>query len=319
MGVWLWLKQEIFPRRPCQLIFQTLAKWRRDECLEWGAALAYYALFSLFPLCLVMLGIIGFLLGPGTNVYGQLLTLARNALPQEAYGLVEGTLKNLNQQSLGAGALGFGLWALSASKVFEALDHCVDRIWGVYPPEASRRPAIKETLGQTLRKKIFAFFMVLSSVLVLLLSMLSSLALKILLGFWKQIQTTLTGAAPWLQIDQLLVARSLQTSVSYLLVTTVIVALLKILPSTVLRWRDVIPGALLTSALLLGLQNLVSGGLVSLGSQFQAYGLVGNVMVLMLWIFLIFQIFFLGCEFTYVYTYLYGSRRRSNGSPSPQG
>ncbi|MBJ7898379.1 MAG: ribonuclease BN [Cyanobacteria bacterium RI_101] len=310
MKIWRWLKAEIFPRRPCQLFLQTLDKWRRDECLEWGAALAYYALFSLFPLCLIMLGIIGFLLGPETNVYGQLLTLARNALPQESYGLVEETLKNLNQSSVGAGVLGFGLWALSASKVFEALDRCVDRIWGVYPPEATAKKAIQETLAQTLKKKILAFLMVLSSVLVLLLSMLSSLALKILMALWTQMQTTLTGAAPWLKIDQLLVARSLQTSLSYLLMTTVILALLKILPSTALRWRDVLPGAFFISALLLGLQNLVSGGLISLGSQFQAYGLVGNVMVLMLWIFLIFQIFFLGCEFTYVYTHLYGSRRR---------
>jgi membrane protein len=51
-------------------------------------------------------------------------------------------------------------------------------------------------------------------------------------------------------------------------------------------------------------------GVIRIGEQFRAYGVIGGFMVLLLWIFLTCQIFFLGCEFTYVYTHLFGSRRQ---------
>jgi membrane protein len=86
--------------------------------------------------------------------------------------------------------------------------------------------------------------------------------------------------------------------------------LFKILPPTRLRWWDIFPGALLTAAVILALQNAVSSGIIRIGENLQAYGVVGNVMVLLLWIYLIFQLFFMGCEFTFIFTYIFGSRRQ---------
>jgi membrane protein len=106
-------------------------KWQKDECLEMGAALAYYALLSLFPICLVVLSILGFLLGPETDIYAQLLAVAKNILPAEPYKMVKDTLLNLNQSSVGAGLVGFLLLFLTASKIFEALNRSVDKIWGI--------------------------------------------------------------------------------------------------------------------------------------------------------------------------------------------
>jgi len=89
-----------------------------------------------------------------------------------------------------------------------------------------------------------------------------------------------------------------------------ICVLFKVMPTIPLAWRDVWLGALLTATLLVGLRELTSSSVVSLGGQFSSYGVVGSVMILMLWIFLTCQIFFFGCEFSYVYTHLFGSRRR---------
>jgi membrane protein len=78
--------------------------------------------------------------------------------------------------------------------------------------------------------------------------------------------------------------------------------LFKVLPSRPIAWQSVWPGALLTTLLLMLLQNFVSNGIIRIGENFQAYGVIGSVMVLLVWIYLNIQIIFLGCEFSYVYT-----------------
>lgn len=75
----------ILPARISQLILQTFLKWQKDNCMDMGAALAYYALFSLFPICLVMLSIAGRLLGADSNYYLQLISFAQNILPEQPF------------------------------------------------------------------------------------------------------------------------------------------------------------------------------------------------------------------------------------------
>jgi membrane protein len=82
------------------------------------------------------------------------------------------------------------------------------------------------------------------------------------------------------------------------------------LPSIHVAWGDVWISALFVALLLVGLQQLVSNSVISIGSHFLSYGVIGAVMILLLWIFLTCQIFLFGCVFSYVYAHLFGSRRR---------
>jgi membrane protein len=86
--------------------------------------------------------------------------------------------------------------------------------------------------------------------------------------------------------------------------------LFKVLPKVPVSWRDVWLGALLTAFLLVGIQQLASTSVVSIGGRYLSYGVIGSVMVLLVWIFMVCQIFLLGCEFSYVYAHLFGSRRQ---------
>ncbi|MEO1295678.1 MAG: YhjD/YihY/BrkB family envelope integrity protein [Cyanobacteria bacterium J06636_16] len=63
-----------------------------------------------------------------------------------------------------------------------------------------------------------------------------------------------------------------------------------------------------TTGLFMLLQHVASNSIIRVGEQFMSYGVVGSVMILMLWIFLSCQVFFLGCEMTYVFTHIFGSR-----------
>ena len=298
------LRDRILPPKFVQLFIQTAIKWQKDECLEMGAALAYYALFSLFPICLVVLSILGFLLGPETDIYAQLLAVAKNILPAEPYKMVKDTLLNLNQSSVGAGLVGFLLLFLTASKIFEALNRSVDKIWGI-DSKVETEKKLKHKAIDFLKDKILAFFLVLGTVLVLLISMLSNVAIKVILEVIDQFKNLVIE----IEVDNLLLIKSLQLGISFFLILSVIMGLFKILPSRRVHWQDIGLGAFMTVSLLMLLQSLVSNGFIQIGEQFRAYGVIGNVMVLLLWIYLVFQIFFLGCEFSVVYSQLFGSDR----------
>lgn len=124
-----------------------------------------------------------------------------------------------------------------------------------------------------------------------------------------QIITKMDRTISIFELNDLLIARVLQISSSFLVVALAVLLLLRFLPSTPTRWNDLWPSALLTTSLLLGLQQMVSHNIIQIGAQYNSYGVIGGVMILMLWIYFTCQIFFLGCEFSYVYAHLFGSRR----------
>ncbi|MEM8603097.1 MAG: YihY/virulence factor BrkB family protein [Cyanobacteria bacterium P01_H01_bin.121] len=298
------IRQRLIPAKPTQLLICTVLKWQKDSCPEMGAALSYYALFSLFPVCLVILSIAGFLLGPETQVFGQIMTFTREALPPQAADLIQETLLRFNRQSLGVGLWGFLLSFFTASHVFGALDRSVDKIWKAIDTHHSSRGFAKTALA-ALGNRIFAFTMVLSTGGLLILSLIANIAVQVIFS----LTAGVNDAIPIIDLDQSLILKFLQSGSTLLLLTFTVLMLFKLLPSTRVTWGDIWLGSSITALLLMILQRLVTGSVITIGGQYQSYGVIGSVMVLMFWVYLTCQVFFLGCEFTYVYAYLFGSRR----------
>ncbi|MDJ0691362.1 MAG: YihY/virulence factor BrkB family protein [Xenococcaceae cyanobacterium MO_188.B32] len=301
------LTTRIMQSKPVQLIIRTLLKWQRDECLEMGAALAYYGIFSLFPLLLVILSVVGFFLGADTNIYNQLLRLAKNSFPPSAYNIIISTLVHLNQNSIEAGLVGFLLLLFTASNVFAALNRFVNKIWQV-PIRQNRNNNLLTITINFLKNKISAFGLVLGTSVFMLLSLLSDIAIEVIL----KVVDDFNQSINFIAIDTIVLVKGLEIITILMLLSSACMVLFKILPATPVKWDDVRLGALITSGLFMFLEYLVSNSIIELGSRFLSYGVVGSVMILMLWIYLTCQIFLLGCEFTYVYTHLLGSRRRLN-------
>ena len=287
-----------------QLLIQTVVKWRQDECLEMGAALAYYALFSFFPILLVILSIFGVIVGPNTAIYQQILIVAQDSLPQSAYSVVKQTLSQLHQGSASASIVSFGVLFFTASSFFSALDRSVDKIWRAHPSQHPN-PNLMSMVFGFVGRKLFAFVLIFGAAALTLVSLLSTLAIDIVL----KIVENFSNHFSVVTIDRVALLAMLQLGVSFMTLMLVVIVLFKILPSTPVRWGDTWLGALITATLLVILQQLISNSVISLGSRFQSYGVVGGVMVLMLWIYMTSQIFFFGAEFTYIYAHLFGSRK----------
>ena len=298
-------KSKIINSKCVQLIILTVRKWQQDECLEMGAALAYYGIFSLFPLLFVILSLLGSLLGKDTDVSKQLLSLAQSSLPPEAYKIVLSTLLHLNQSSIEAGLVGFFLLLFTASSIFAALKRFVNKIWQVQTVHNINNHLIASSLN-FLKGRILAFLLVLGTAVILPLSMLSGIGIDVILKIVDHFDQSIFLSG----LDTLMFIQGLQKGTTFLIVSLVFVILFKILPSTQVAWGDVWLGALMTTALFKSFSFLVSNSIIQIGSQFLSYGVVGSMMILLFWIYVNCQLFLLGCEFTYAYAHLFGSRRQ---------
>lgn len=296
---------KILPRRWVQLLLKTAQRFQHDRCLEMGAALSYYAFFSLFPILLTSVSIIGFLLGPDSDASAQILSLSQSSLPPKAFHVIQDTLLELNRNSVKAGLLGILLMFLSASTIFGCLDRSVDFIWR---SDEERVPAkgVQATIVSMVRKKIISFAVVIATSIVIFLSLIFRVVVRSIVSAstdgWQ-------GWAFWDHLGLPIVALLDKGGAAFFLFLATYL-LLYFLPSTMMHVLDIWPGALLATVLLSALQGLVSQNVVRIGSQFQSYGAIGGVMILLVWIYVSSQILLLSCELTYVYSHLYGSRRR---------
>lgn len=288
------------------LIVGTFMKWQSDRCIEMGAALSYYALFSFFPLFLVALSIAGSFLGPETNAFNDALQFVEQTLPPEAAKVVQQTMEDLNESSVGAGIVGFSLLAFTASGIFGALTSSLDVIWKA-TPAASDNATWKSSIWALIRRRIFGLSLVFLTAALLLISLFANIAINVFLEVLKSFGDRIFFIR--LDIDEVLLISSLQNLTLLIILFLVVMVLFKLLPATSIAWGDVWLGALITILLFFGLQQLIGNSVIQIGSRFRSYGVIGGVMVLMFWLYLTCQIFFLGSTFTYVYAKLFGSRR----------
>jgi membrane protein len=283
---------------------RTWEKFQADEGGNMAASLAYYALFSLFPLLLVTLSLLGYVASPGSDVQADILTLAAASLPASAYEVVQDALASLTENRGSVGLFGFVTLLLGASGFFGALDRALDKVWatGEEPPRAG---GIVKAVLSAVREKALAFALVLGSVLLVLLSTVANLVLGTLLE--------LAGdfAAPaGLSWADVALAQAAQVAVSFVVLAIVLALLYRVLPSASVAWGDVWPAAVVASLLFLALQRLVVGGVINLGGNYQAYGVIGGVMLLLFWLYLSLQVLLLGAELSCAFAERHGSRRK---------
>ncbi|WP_019501451.1 YihY/virulence factor BrkB family protein [Pseudanabaena sp. PCC 6802] len=295
-----YFRDRILPTKPVQLLIQTGLKWHQDDCSSMAAALSYYALFSLFPILLVLLSILGQWIEPGSATFELIRKNVESSLPAEVYKTIEGTIAALRESRTGAGIIGFGLLLYSASTVFAALNNFVQKIWRVSGQDSIRGTVISFALNQLL-----SFLLVFGTTSLLFASLISDIAIQCVL----KLVATFRETFAFVHVDELEVTRGLQVGSSLSILAIACCILFKILPSTRAAWQDTWLGALLSAGLLVGLLRLAGDSIISIGGHYLSYGVIGGAMILLLWLYLTCQIFLFGCEFSYTYAHLFGSRR----------
>jgi membrane protein len=304
-NVWQHLRRRVMSLRPVQLIIRTGLKWDRDNCPGMAAALSYYVLFSFFPLLLVILGIIGALTGPETAAFRSIQQLIVRELPPAVHEMVVGTMVYLNQNSVGAGIVGFSLLFLTASTMFMIFRQSVNRIWES-PARITEAGSPLKMVFFFILNKLVSYLLVLATGMLVLVTFLADVLTRAVVEWFSYFHEHVVFTQ---RVDELQLTRGLQVSSSVFILSMTFWALFKLLPAVRPQWGDVWLGAMITALLLVGLQQFAASGVVSIFSAFLYYGVIGSVMILMLWVYLACLIVFFGCEISYVYAHLFGSRR----------
>jgi membrane protein len=257
--------------------------WLRADCGDLSAAFAYHTLQSFFPALLIVLALASRFLGRHQYLLDGLLSQVAQILPPSSLPIFEATLNRFTRQGFGAGVLGVLLLALSASSIYLTLQRGADRLWWNRPfgfDGLSASQVVRRFIG--LRLKAFFLLLLVGMLLVLdqLISNIRYLGSSMVRGW-------LLGwvPPPWLEI--LSVTRRADQGLSLLITFIVILGLLWLLPSRRVPLRPLVPGALLASFSITLLNHLLGRSLVILGLRFQAYGVVGGVLVLTLWVWLV--------------------------------
>jgi membrane protein len=276
-----------------QLARRAYAAWSEDYAPSMGAALAYYALFSIAPLLLIITGIAGFVFGRQAargELFGQLSSLMG---PDAASG-IESLLAHASRPASGIVAMVIGAVTLvfGASTVFNELQSDLDRIW--------RSNAVQQLSGlwALLRTRLLAFAFIVLMALLLMGSLVVSAVLSVLADSW--------------------LAHVADAVLSALLLTVGFGVVFKVVPRVRIAWRDVWLGAAVTAALFVVGKFLI-GLYLGRAAPASAFGAAGSLVVLMVWVYYSAQVFLLGAEFTRLYAHEHGSRTRIQDPANDEG
>lgn len=280
------------------LLRDTVNNWIDDYAPSMGAAIAYYTVFSVAPLLLIVISVAGIVFG-AEAAQGAVVAELQGFIGLEGARAVEDMLVAVSKPETSAlmTLVGFFTLLLGATTVFAELQSALDRIWRV--PERQKASG----LWGLLRARVLSFGMILGIGFLLIVSLLASAGLAALSRAW----------SPLLGEGEAL-AHVIDLVVSLAVITTVFAMIYKIMPRADIRWPDVWLGALVT-ALLFTIGKFAIGLYIGKSGVASGYGAAGSLVVLLLWVYYSAQIFLLGAEFTWLYAHRFGSLR---GKPIPE-
>jgi membrane protein len=284
------------PRNLWWLFKTTFNEWLEDKAPQLGAALAYYTVFSLAPLILVLLAIVGVIFRNDPNgAWERITEQMQYIMDPSGVQVVQDIARTAAKPSAGfwASVIGIALALFGASGVFGQLQDALNTIWGV-----KAKPGA--AIWGYIRVRFLSFAMVAGICFLLLVSLTIEALLK---AFSHYLEASLPGGAA--------LGFAIYMTVDICLVVLLFALMFKYLPDVKVRWQDVIVGAAMTAMLFL-VGKWALGLYLGSGAAGSAYGAASSLVTLLIWIYYSSQILLFGAEFTQVYANRFGA----GGKPS---
>lgn len=275
------------------LLWKAVLAWFSDSASRYGAALAYYTLFALAPVLLLVIAIAGLWFGEEA-VRGEIVTQISGLIGRDGALAIQGILQRASEPREGVAATVVGSVTLiiAATGAFMELQAALNMIWRV-KARTNGGFSFKKLLARRARS--------LGLVVSIGFLLMVSLAVSAAIGALTSLIESWTTAWPAIL--------TLINHVFSVSVSTVLFALLfMVLPDVHLRMRDVVVGALVTAVLFTVGQRLI-GLYIGQSSIASPFGAAGVLAVVLVWVYYSTQIVLLGAEFTYLYS--------TRGKPEP--
>lgn len=272
------------------LLKSSVSAFFKNNSLTLAASLSYYTIFSLTPLLLIMLAIVGRLFGD-TQARAAIVNKLSAAIGEKAGALIDDMLRNAAEPRSGiiGMVVGFVILFIGATGLFAQLKGALNQVWNVRP-----RPG--GAVGRLLRTRLVGFGLVL----------FMGLMMIVLLGA----SAFVAGAAERIQAAIAIppvVIHALDILVSMGIIAALLAVVYRFLPDARIAWKDAWVGAGLT-ALLLALGKVGLGIYLGRSGTANVYGAAGSLAVALIWIYYTSAILLLGAEMTQCYAEMYGRR-----------
>lgn len=252
-----------------------------------GAALSYYAVFSIAPLGILIIALVGSVFG--TELVEQsVITQAERFMGGGAGEFIESIITATTSQSLGIigtilsiATILFGIFSL-----ISVLDSSLDELWETKVARVSQKRSFLVQLKEIIKKKLPAFAML----PIIAILFLFFVAISVSLSFFAK---ELSMFGEWIHFVE---------PIALFILGTVLFALIyKILPDRSLPGRELLIGGVVTSTLFL-IGRLVIGYYIASFADTTIYGAAGSLVAILIWIYYSSQVFFFGASFTYIYS-----------------
>ena len=269
----------------------TVTEWLEHRASSKGAALAFYTMFSIAPILVLVIAIAGAFYGEQA-AQGELFGQLRGLVGPQGADALQAVLAGARNQEEGklATLVASALLLFGATTVFAELKASLDEIWQL-------PPLTRGTVWDTVRTRLLSFGMVLVLGFLLMVSLVVSAALALLEKYWQGLWSNAT-----------LALSIINWIIGFLVIAAMFGVIYKLLPRIALSWHDVTIGALGTAALFtLGKYGI--GVYIGNSGVANSFGAAGSLIALLLWVYYSAQIFFLGAEFARQYALQLGSLR----------
>ncbi|MEX0684630.1 MAG: YihY/virulence factor BrkB family protein [Balneolales bacterium] len=271
----------------------TINKWYEDNIILHSAGLAFYTIFSLAPLLIIITGFAGFFFGEQASE-GRLADAMQEVMDRDMAESIQSFVASARQEESGflQTMIGLGILLFAATTVIAQLKFSLNTVWDVEP---------KETQNTFIQ---FLIDRVMSLVLVLIFGafLIASFIVDALFAFLAPYLDTILpgGIAFW---------SFLNTVFFVIVVTGLFTIIFRILPDIYVPWRDVMIGAFVTTILFMigrfTIELYFRGGGIE-----STYGAAGSFVIFLIWMYYNIMVVFLGAEFTKVFANRYGSKVR---------
>lgn len=272
-----------------QVLKASFNSWINHRGASKGAALAFYTLFSLTPILILVIAVAGYFFG-AEAAQGQIIHQIQSLVGRNGAVAIQSLLAAARDPASGllATLVAMSLLFIGASSVFTELKGSLDELWGV-------QKTLLSPVKVLLRTRLLAFSLVLVLAFLLLISLVVSTALSVLEQY---------AGGVWSSSAVLFSAIS--AGISFGVIACLFAVIYKMLPDAPLSWRDVVIGSVFTAGLFT-LGKYVIGLYLGNSAVASSFGAAGSLVALLLWVYYSAQIFFLGAEFTRQYALRFGS------------
>ncbi|HEX8460543.1 MAG TPA: YihY/virulence factor BrkB family protein [Segetibacter sp.] len=289
------MKKKITFKGMIEVLKNAFTGFGDDKVTKLSGSLAYYTVFSMAPLLIVIISLCGLFLGREAvegKIYNQLTSFVGSDTAAQLQEIIKNA--SLAGKSRVAAIIGGITLLVGSTTVFAEIQDSINGIWGL-------KPKPKRGWLKMLQNRFLSFSVIISLGFLLLVSLGVT---TIVDGFSERLRAHFPDVT-------VVVFYIVNIAITLLVTSTIFAVIFKVLPDAKIKWRDVAAGAIATSILFM-LGKFAISFYISKSDVGSTYGTAGSLVVLLLWIYYSSIILYFGAEFTKAYALKYGSEIHPN-------